>query len=475
MKSIWTQIQKKDYSRLKQDIDTDIAIIGGGLSGILTAYLLKQKGLQATIFEAATIGSGQTGKTTAKITAQHGPIYAQLIENFGFQTAKLYAKAQLEALQQYRQLIDEKGIDCDFQTVDTFLYTNENKALLEKEYFAYQELGLDGYLTDQTELPIPIIQALALKNQAIFHPLKFLYTLANQLDIYEHTPISDVKEHTLITKDGLEINAGKIVFACHFPFVNIPGYFFLKLYQSRSYLSVYPNKQPVKNAYLSIDQPAMTWRSYHGQLIFGGMDHPVGKTPEKDPFQAIKSFQSAPYSYAWAAQDCMSLDGLPYCGYYSPKTPDWFVLTGYQKWGMTNAMASAKLIVDLILSKRSPYAAIVDPARFDPGLTLRPFLKQTKTTMQNYLSHLMLPPYTAKSLPIGQGAPIWHHFQKKGAYKDEQGNLHLISLCCPHLGCELKWNAAEKTWDCPCHGSRFDIDGHLIDNPAKKPLKNPKR
>lgn len=478
MKSIWQKtVTMPSFQPLNQDLEVDIAIIGGGLAGILCAYLLNERGLQTAIFEANQIASGQIAGTTAKITAQHGPIYAKIIQDYGYFKAKQYYDAQMLALNTYREIIEKEAIDCDLDTVKTYLFTNEHPEILEQEANAYRHLHISGNLTKETELPFPILQALSMDDQALFHPLKFLSHLSKKLTIYEHTPIIQVKDHTLITADNKQIKARKIIFACHYPFINFPGYYLLKLYQDRSHVASYPCHVPIKNAYLSIDDDSLSLRPYQDHVLIGGYPHRTGQSRANDPFRQISLWarqlfkEKTEPDAKWASQDCMSLDGLPYIGLYAQKTPDWYVITGFQKWGMTNAMAGAIIIRDLIVFQKSEYADVFNPARFEPDVMVRPFLNHSSVILKNYLRHLKLSFKREQDLSPNEAGIVLKQFRKFGVYKDEHGNLHYCLLTCPHFGCELAWNALEKTWDCPCHGSRFDIDGNLLTNPALHPSK----
>ena len=478
MKSIWQETTKAPlFDALKKNIDVDIAVIGGGIAGILCAYLLKQRGFHAAVFEANRICSGQIAGTTAKITIQHGPIYADMIKNYGFIKTRQYLEAGKTALALYQQIINDKNIDCDFHHVQACLMTNENTWILEREYEAYRQLGIEGNLSEQTELPFPIKQALYLHHQAIFHPLKFLYALSKELTIYEHTQITEVDHHTLKTSKGYEIKAHKVIFACHYPMINFPGYYFLKMYQSRSHVACFQTNHPIENAYLSIDQDKLSFRPYENNILIGGFPHRTGQTKTPDPFESIEHFaglfekQPLRKVSQWASQDCMSLDGFPYVGRYASKRPDWYVITGFNKWGMTNAMAGAKIISDLMIYQESEYEDVFAPDRFEPSTMSSPFLKQTVASINGFTRYLKPSHLTLDTLHPGEGGIIQHGLKKTGVYKDLQGNCHYCSLICPHLGCELQWNPVEKTWDCPCHGSRFDIDGHLLSNPALHHLK----
>ena len=225
MTSLWNSVTKKttNFSSLKGNIKADIVIIGAGMAGILTAYLLQKKGYSCVILEAEKIGEGQTHHTTAKLTVQHGLIYQKLLDLFSLELGRQYYEANLLGLKKYQEIIQDKKIDCDFTQCPSFLYSLKNAELLEKEFAAAQQLGIDAFLTTDTELPFPIAQALTFNNQAHFNPLKFLYALADDLKIYEHSKVVDVDDNEVITETG-KVRAQQIVFACHYPFINIPGY-----------------------------------------------------------------------------------------------------------------------------------------------------------------------------------------------------------------------------------------------------------
>ncbi len=431
MNSLWEQESIcSGFEDLKQEIKTNILIIGGGMAGILCAYMLQQAGIQYVLVEAQTICSGITKNTTAKITSQHGLIYDKLIRKFGVEKAKQYLEANEAALCKYRELC--KNVDCDFEEKPSYVYSLHDRLKIEKEILALEKLAGHAEFTQRIPLPFSVAGAVKYENQAQFHPLKFISAISKGLCIYEHTRVRELVGTTAITDHG-KIIAKKIIVATHFPFLNKHGSYFLKMYQHRSYVIALDNAQNVDGMYVDEAQKGMSFRNYENLLLIGGGDHRTGKTggnwKELRNF-AQQYYPSAIEKYHWATQDCMTLDSIPYIGAYSASTSDLYVATGFNKWGMTSAMISAMILCDLIQGKQNPYAEVFSPSR----TILRP---QLAVNVFEAVVNLLTP--TTKR--------------------------------CSHLGCALKWNPYERTWDCPCHGSRFKKDGKLIDNPATQSLK----
>lgn len=434
MKSLWERKPAcSDVNRIKQEkqeIETDILIVGGGMAGILCAYMLQQEGIPYVLAEAQTICSGVTKNTTAKITSQHGLIYDRLIRKFGVEKAKQYLEANEAALCKYREIC--RDIDCDFEEKPAYIYSLNDRLKIENEILALEKLAGHAEFTQKLPLPFSVVGAVKYPNQAQFHPLKFISAISKGLHIYEHTAVREILGTTAVTDHG-KIIAKKIIVATHFPFLNKHGSYFLKMYQHRSYVLALDNAQNVNGMYVDVDQKGMSFRNYGNLLIIGGGAHRTGKTggnwKELRNF-AQQYYPSAAEKYHWATQDCMTLDGVPYIGPYSANTSDLYVATGFNKWGMTSSMVSAMILCDLIQGKQNPYAEVFSPSRtiLRPQLAINVF-----ETAVNLLT-----PTTKR---------------------------------CPHLGCALKWNPYEHTWDCPCHGSRFKEDGGLIDNPATRNLK----
>ncbi len=430
MKSIWMDTELPQFPRLQENIKTDVLIIGGGMAGLLCGYFLKQAGVSCVIAEAARIGGGITQNTTAKLTSQHGLIYSKLLAKFGPDTAGLYLQANEQALAAYRLLCTQ--IDCDFEEQDNYIYSLQDRSALEDELVALETLGFPVEFIRELPLPFPTAGAVMFPKQAQFHPLKFLSAIAKDLRIYENTCIRELKKNTAVTERG-SITAEKIIVATHFPFLNKHGSYFLKLYQQRSYCVALENTLILDGMYLDAAENGLSLRTHGDLLILGGSGHRTGKQSggwkDLEEFVRLHS-PDAKILHRWAAQDCMTLDGMPYIGQYSARTPNLYVATGFNKWGMTSSMASAQILTDLIQGKENPYADIFSPSRSicHPQLVAN-LLESTKN---------LLTPTVPR---------------------------------CPHLGCALKWNPQEHSWDCPCHGSRFAEDGQLIDNPATGDLK----
>lgn len=476
MDSLWTQSPLlPSFPRLEGHRETEIAIIGGGLAGILTADALHQAGADVILLEADRIGSGQTAGTTAKLTAQHGLKYQHLSKTLGVETAGRYAAAHLTAVTHLRSLVQQRGIDCDFQGCTSYLYESTASDSLQQEYEICRKLGMDVFLTTDTELPFPA-KALGLRHQAHFHPLKLLSALAEPLSIFEHSRVLEVADHTLRTESGT-VTAKKIIFTCHYPFVNMPGYYFLRQHQERSYVLALENASPFQNYYLGVDGDALSFRPYGNLLLLGGSGHRTGENSPGGNYvhliQTAKQFwpKSVP-TVCWSAQDCIPMDGIPYIGQYGKSRPDWLVATGFQKWGMTSSVL-ASMILSALAQNRSPIpeAEIFSPLRFHPAASAKQLTDDTVHAVRHLSRRLLVPSrIPAAELPSEHGGIVTLDGKKVGAYRDETGNLHAVSVKCPHLGCQLEWNPSEKSWDCPCHGSRFDIDGRLLGGPATSSL-----
>ena len=426
MDSIWLKTAHKPrLDALTRDKHVDVLIIGGGIAGILCAYKMREAGVNCMLVEANEICGGITKNTTAKITLGHGLVYDKMIRRFGEVKARLYADAQIKAIKEYMHLC--QNIECDFEAKDNYVYSLDDSKEIEKEVAALNRLGVKAEISMARELPVRVAGAVRVRDQAQFHPLKFLYEIAKDLPIREHTKVMELMPHRAKTNRGV-ITYDKLIVATHFPILNKHGGYYIKLYQHRSYVLALRGAQKVNGMYVDGSGTGMSFRSLGDLMLLGGGGHRTGKSggawQELEDF-AYKHYKGVEIVGRWATQDCMTLDGVPYIGQYARSTPDVFVATGFNKWGMTNAMVAADILCDLVQGRSNPYAAVFDPSRS----VIRPQL--AVNTWESVLG--LLTPTVPR---------------------------------CPHLGCALKYNKAEHSWDCPCHGSRFTMDGQLIDNPA---------
>lgn len=476
MKSIWSDTVKiPKREPLKGNKRADVVVIGAGMAGLLTAYYLQKYGKRVIVLEADRIAGGQTKNTTAKITSQHGLIYTKLEQEFGEKYAKAYAKASQEAIEHFAKLIEEEKMDCHFERVNSYLYSTSDKEELMRELAAARRAGIRVSFRDKLPLPFQTKGAVCFENQAQFHPLEFIKHLSEKLIIYENTKVLNVKGHHVNTEHGT-VYAEKVVFTTQYPFLRSPGFYFLRQHQERSYVIAIKNIEKWDGMYYGTEYGDLSFRWYEDILLVGGGGHRTGETKGVCGYTSLEAQISALFGKytevaRWSAQDCMPHDDLYFIGRFSLYLPHWFVATGFKKWGMTGSMVSAQIIADLICEKENAYVKIFAPKRL-----------HCKASKKN-LSHDLCVSASA----IGRGYFHWPirktQYPKKGeariirrgtkrlgVYHDEKGKLHTVSVKCPHLGCELAWNPEEKTWDCPCHGSRFHYDGKLIDGPAQKEI-----
>ena len=476
MKSVWSESCKfRKREALNKDIKTDVLIIGAGIAGILTAYMLKQKGRDVVLIDAAEIASGNTKNTTAKITSQHDLIYSKLISEFGEEKARQYAKANELAIKKYKEIIEDKRIECDFEEKPAYVYSLNEVDVLKEEVEAAKNLGIDAEFVQEVNLPFKIKGAVKFNNQAQFNPLKFLRGISNELVIYENTRALEIKENLVVTSGG-NITAKNIVVATHYPIMNAPGYYFMKMHQERSYVLALENTSEIDGMYIDLNKEGYSFRTYNNLLLLGGISHRTGENEEGGSYDELrkvvkKLYPKAKEKYYWSAQDCMTIDGIPYIGRYSSETPNIYVATGFNKWGMTSSMVSAMIISDMILEKENDFSEIFSPRRFDLSLSINNIANDLIETAKNFIAQkVYIPSSEIEHIKNGHGGIIEYNGEKVGVYKDKEGKEFFVSTKCTHLGCQLSWNADELTWDCPCHGSRFDYKGRLIGSPATKDL-----
>lgn len=490
--SYWiASTETTDYPKLNEDIRVDVLIIGGGMSGISCAYMLVKEGVKIAVIEADRILQGATGHTTAKITSQHGLIYGKIKSKMSMELAQQYADANESAIKLIEKMQRELKIDCDFMHQPSYVYTREDQYVqkIKDEVETASKLGINASYVEEIPFDFPIKAAIRFENQAQFHPRKYLLALANEViknggSIYEQTRAIDIEEngaYVITTKDRKKITAEKVIIASHYPFYNKHGMYFARIYSERSYaLGVKIKEKFPGGMYVTAEDPAKSLRSYTSDndelIIIGGEHHKTGQGKDTNShYEALMAFAKDHFDvvdipYRWSTQDCMTLDDVPYIGHFTSDTPNLYVATGYGKWGMTNSTVSAMLLSDLIIRGSSPYQEVYNPSRKTIIGSAKEFIKENINVAKELLKGKLTPLPNDFDIQPGEGKVINGNGERIGAYRDEHDVLHLVNTTCTHMGCELQWNSAEASWDCPCHGSRFTYDGDIIEGPAVMPL-----
>ena len=494
MNSLWLKENKiENFSTLDKNIESEICIIGGGIFGISTAYYLSKYGYKVVLVERDKIASKVTGHTTAKITSQHGLIYHYLLNQYGKDFARKYYLANQKAIGNIEKIINTNNIECDFKKQTSNVYTTNTSeiAKIEEEIKALEELDIEARKIEDSPLPFDIVSGIEFQNQAQFNPIKYISGLVNKIKenkglIFENTTCYDIKKegngYICYTKNN-EIKAKYVVIATQYPFINFPGIYFAKMYQSSSYvIGIDAKTKLFDGMYINIQSPIYSFRTAIDDgkeiLLLGGLDHKTGENIEyKDSYGLLEEkakewYPNCEIKYHWSTRDCITLDKIPYIGEFSNILPDVYVGTGFNKWGMTSSNVAARIITDKITGKENEYEEVFKATRVNPTVN--------KDEVKNMVSQ------TAKSLVVERlkgsskenienmkqetGQILEIDGEKVGVYKDIEGKVFAIKPVCTHLGCILNWNNADKTWDCPCHGSRFDYTGKNINNPAIKDL-----
>ena len=471
-----------EFPPLGGDTTVEAVVVGSGITGLTTARLLIEAGLNVALIDAQRICSGVTAFTTAKVTALQSTVYSELSDVWGDEVATAYAAANLAGLDLVRRMAEVDKIDCDLVAAPAYTYAESASSLgaIEAEVDAARRAGLDAFFTTSSELPYEIAGAVRLDDQARFHPRRYcLGLLRGILDrggaVFENTRALDVdpKAGTVITDRGT-ITAEVIVIASHIPFVDT-GAYFARMRASRSYAVAFRSEQePLEGMYIGVDEPIRSLRAAGNSLtVLGGEGHPAGQEEDtRDRYRALEAwaverFGAGVVDFRWSAHDYRSADHLPFVGPIG-SSGRVFMATGFAKWGMTNGSAAATIMVDLAVGRSNPWAHIFDSKRLAlrqgaPGI-LRASADVAKSLIGERILHS--PELGVGDLGPGAGDVVSMDGRKAAVFREEDGSIHAISPFCTHLGCQLQMNTAERTWDCPCHGSRFDLDGHVIHGPA---------
>lgn len=494
--SFWmeTTAAETPHPPLPGNLETDVAVVGGGITGITTAVLLKRAGYAVTLLEGNRICQGVTGHTTAKVTALHRLIYKDLIDRFGGRPAQQYAEANQAAIETIASFVREYGIACDFarKPACTYAETEEAREKVADEADAARSLGLPAAFTEDIPLSARSYGAVVFENQAQFHPVNYLLHLASLIPgdgsrIYENTRALEVQDGggrcTVRTASGT-VTADTVVLATHYPFYDAPGFYFARMEPSRSYALGVRLEEPFpEGMFINADGPAHSWRSQPsgdgGELVIvGGMEHRTGEDVDtRRHYRDLEAYARSVYplrsvDYRWSAQDYITVDGVPYIGPLADGHENVYIATGFRKWGMTNGTAAATIITDMIRGRENPHAEVYAPDRFKPAASARRFLAHNIEVAEKYIGGaISRPAGDLRDVAPGEGRVLMIEGKKAGVFRDKKGRVHAVNPTCTHLGCVAAWNSAEETWDCPCHGSRFDADGKVIHGPAVKDLK----
>lgn len=493
--SVWVGTAgSTDYPNATDGGKFDVVVVGGGITGLTTALLLKRRGARVAVIEAQRVASGTTGYTTGKVTSQHAVKYADLIDGVGEEKARQYAEANQGGFAQLAALVDELGIDCDFTRADAFVFTQDSneRDTLERETAAAQRLGLPASIVTDTELPFDVVAAMRFSDQAHIHARKYCLGLAAAVDgdgcaVYENSRVVDIDEkptHVDVrVAEDLVLQATQVVMATLLPFDLISG-FFARSQPKRSYaLALRCSGTVPQGMYINVESPTRSLRpvdlgdGLERGLIVAGNSHTTGEDDDAssnyDDLErwARDTFPVERVEYRWSAQDYTTADSIPYVG-WAPRRARTLAATGFKGWGLSNGTAAAMILADLISGEENPWHEVFDATRIGTPEAIKTIvednLQVAKRLVRDRLRRLRAP--DVEHLAPGEGGIVDIDGQTVGAYRDEAGRVTAVSATCTHLGCTLKFNDAETSWDCPCHGSRFTTDGEIICGPAVRML-----
>lgn len=467
------------------DQQFDVAVLGGGITGLTTALLLKREGARVAVLEAARVGQGVTGTTTGKVSALQGTVYSEIRRRHGADATATYAEATLAAVEQVAALAGEQA-GCDLERRPAFTYAagDEELAAVEGEGEAAREAGLAVELTDSVDLPFPVAGAVRLDEQLQFHPVKYSRGLARAIDgdrsaVFEGTRAlrvdagSPVRVHT----PSASVRAERVVVATHYPILD-RGLYFARLKAQRSYcIAARIRGEAPTGMSISAGSSTRSLRSHAGMLVVGGEGHPAGGGgASRERYERLESFARSHWdveavTHRWSAQDPVPYDHLPMIGTYVPGSDRLLVATGFMKWGLTSGTFAAIILRDLIAGRENPWASRFTPHRISPR-SLGSLAQLGVKFGTDFIGDRLRPGEagSASEVAAGEGRVVRSGASRRGVFRDEGGAIHSVSLRCTHLGCLLRFNPAERSWDCPCHGSRFDVDGEVLEGPAVKPL-----
>ena len=490
--SLWMATSEGAQRRSLEDGGRfDVVVIGAGITGMTAALLLKRQGLRVAVVEMGAVGQGVTGHTTAKVTSLHQLSYGELASTFDDDTARVYGQANEAAIAMMAAWVAEYGIDCAWERRAAVTYTGEQAHVeaVRTEAQTAARLGLPARFETDIDLPVPVKAAVVFDDQAQFHARDYVLALADQVDggdsaVYEHSRVVDVREGTpcrVVTPEGA-VEATDVIVATHLPILD-RGFYFAKAHPTRSYALAMSVDGPVPGGmYINVEQPTRSVRSYtrDGEqlLIVSGESHkPGADDDEARHWQALAAWardhlHAGSVRYRWSAQDYTAVDKIPYVGALSRSSTRLWVATGFRKWGMTGGTAAAMVLADLVQGREHPWAATFDANRLTPVQSLKSFVTENLDVARHFVAdRISEPGFDALAdLAPGNGVVVRAGAEAYAVSRDRDGRLRSLSPVCTHMGCHVRWNTAERSWDCPCHGSRFGVDGRVIEGPAVRDL-----
>ncbi|MGI6049857.1 MAG: FAD-dependent oxidoreductase [Acetivibrionales bacterium] len=473
---------ENSYEALNEDLSTEYLIIGGGIAGVTALYLLTEAGLNPVLIDANRIGYGTSGRNTGKATAQHGYVYSRIERNYGIEKAKDYYRINSKAIDFIEEMSRKYNIDCQFKRLPAYLFTTDNEYAekLKREFEIYQEIGIDSSFEEKIPVDIDVLCAIKMNNQAQFHPKRFIDGLVQQAvkqggRIFENTRVIDFrpgKECVIKLKNGNMIRAKNVIICSHYPCYDGKGFYFARLKPERSYIIGIEKESFPDAHFINAEDPTISLRYIPEEkiLMISGENHKVGHK-DGNHYQRLmdyakKVFNAEEVKYQWSAQDYIPHDYVPYAGYINSDYKNIYIATGFKKWGLTNGISAAMLIKDLILTGDSEYKDLFAQLRVMDILSVN-FIKQNADMAVQWIAGKLTLGETELPEEKGTGVIVNINGKRCGYYRDEEDNIFLVDTTCPHMSCELKWNSQEKSWDCPCHGSRFDYRGNVLEGPAE--------
>ncbi len=492
--SYWIDTATADeYPSLSGETTVDVAVIGAGIVGVTTAFLLKQAGLTVALIEADRVARGVTGRTTAKITSLHRLIYADLISEYGEERARLYGEANQAAIDEIERLVREHRIDCDFVRLpfSTFAEADEDRDRIDQEVDAAQRLGLPAVFEGAVPLPVASMGAVRFDHQAQFHPVRYLDALARTIpgsgsSVYERSRVMSVDEGVpcRVSTSAGTVRSADVVIATHYPVADLQGLFFARVFPDRHYVLGARLRDPFPpGMYAGAGGNGYAYRAVRtpdGELLIltVGAHHKTGQGGDgfayyRDGIEhALGHLHAQSIDYRWSTQDTRTRDRVPYIGNYASGSKHLYIATGLQSWGMTTGMAAARILTDLIQERENPWSTVFDPGRRKPFATFPELLKENLNVGKAFIGgRLSVSREDLAEVQRGSGRVIRTGGASVGVYRDDAGQVHAVDPVCSHLGCLVSWNNAERSWDCPCHGSRFSPTGDVLHSPAVENLK----